>query len=185
MFGIVDDASFELQLASLNKNGSKNEAEPRATFATIERGRGSVNAIPTELRKIIAEEAISGTPAKELSKLFEISESSISAYKNDATSTSSYNQPNGELAKSNDVVRQTILDGARGKILIALENITDEKLRDAKVRDTASVAKDMSAIIRNLEPQTDKGQNGLNQQFIFYAPKSKKESDFEVVEMRD
>ena len=179
MFGIVSDESFTKQLAELEKPKAQSK------IVSIERGRGEKKEVPTELKKVIAEEAIQGTPARDLSELFKVSPSSISAYKNDATSTASYNQPNTELKESNDRVREVILDGARGKILLALESITPEKISETKARDAAGIAKDMSAIIKNLEPNRDEGGSRLNQQFIFYAPKAKQESDFEVIEARE
>lgn len=178
MFGIVSDEAFESQLGRLS--------EPRpAKVVDFNRGRGPAKEVPTELKKIISEEAIQGTPAKELSKAFGVSESSISAYKHDATSTATYNQPNDELKEHNDAIRTDILDKSRSKLLIALESITVDKLNDAKARDAAGIAKDMSAIIKNLEPETNRGGAGINQQFIFYAPKSKKETDFETIELKD
>jgi predicted transcriptional regulator len=182
MFGIVSDELFEKQIEELEskKNSNGNGAE----FKTIERGRGQNKEVPIELKKVIAEERINGGSAREISETFGVSESSVSAYKNGATSTSSYNEPNKELAKHNDKVKEVILEGARGKILMALESITQDKLENAKVRDAASVAKDMSAIIKNLEPAQQE-RAGLNQQFIFYTPKTKEEKDFDVVEMRD
>ena len=181
MFGIISDESFDAQLNELSK---KKTIQPRATVVDINRGRGNTPELPSEIRKLISEESINGVPAKELSKLFHVSESAISAYKHDATSTSSYHNPDNELKEHNDKVRNTITSNARGRLLAALDNITDDKLREVKVRDAAGIAKDMSAIIRNLEPvHTPGGQ--LNQQFIFYAPKTRSESDFEVIEARE
>lgn len=185
MFGIVSDEEFTKQIEKLNNNNENKNSQSHALFQTIERGRGSSKEVPIELKKVIAEESINGTLASTLASAFSVSESSISAYKNDATSTSSYHQSNEELAKHNDAIRTSILEGARGKLLMALENITEEKLEGAKLRDTASVAKDMSAIIRNLEPSNGNDNNGLKQQFIFYAPKEKSEKDFQVIELRD
>lgn len=177
MFGIVDDSSFEQQLESLNK------PIQRATVVNIQRGRVG-KEVPVELKKLVASDSINGVSASELSKQFGISPSSISAYKNDATSTKTYHEPDAELKESNDKVRTDITNSARSKLLQALETITPEKLNDTKVRDAAGIAKDMSAIIKNLEPESHE-KNQLNQQFIFYAPKTKQESDFEVIEARE
>jgi len=176
MFGLVSNESFEAQLIALATPRSK------AKVVAIERGRGNKKEVPIEVRKLVSTDAINGD--KSLGRELGLSEASISAYKHDATSTSTYNEPNSELKKHNNEVREEILDGARGKLLAALENITTEKLEGAKVRDTAAIARDMSAIIKNLEPETSRG-NQLNQQIIFYTPKTKTENDFEVVEARE
>ncbi len=178
MFGVVTDESFESQLSDLK------DPVKKSTIVSIERGRGNVKEVPSELRKLISEDALKGIKAKELNEAFGISESSVSAYKNGSTSTSSYNEPDIELVKHNDKVREDIVTGARSKLLSALESITDEKLRDAKVRDAASVAKDMSAVIKNIEPQQNQSSQ-LNQQFIFMTPPPRGEESFEVIESRD
>lgn len=183
MFGIVDDSDFESQLESLKKD---SRVEPRAAkIVDINRGRGNTPEVPSELRKIIGEESIQGTPAKELSKLFGVSESSISAYKNDATSTASYHESDVDLKTHNTAVRNDIIDKSRTKLLQALETITPEKLTDIKPRDAAGIAKDMSAIIKNMEPDHADRGGQVNQQFIFYAPRTKQESDFEIIDARE
>lgn len=181
MFGIVSDESFENQIADLTKI---KESIPNAKVVDIQRGRGNRVEVPSELRKIISEESIKGTPAHDLANLFGVSESSISAYKNDATSTASYNEPDIDLKKANDAVRDSIVTHARGRLVKALESITDEKLKEVKVKDAASIAKDMSAVIKNIEPNRDENKS-FNQQIIFYAPKTRSESDFEMVEARE
>lgn len=174
MFGIVSDELFEAQLSEL-----KN---PKAKVVNIQRGRGSAKEVPIELKKLIGSEGIAGGSNGELSKAFGVSESSVSAYKHDASSTSSYNEPNGELKRANDEVRTEIIGKSREKLLAAIDSITTEKLNDSKARDAASVAKDMSAVIKNMEPQNPNGGNTLNQQFVFHVPAPKQESDFETVE---
>lgn len=186
MFGIINDDDFTKQLLELEKGETTSPKVSIAKVIDIERGRPiGKKEIPTEIRKIISEEKLSGTPAKELSQLFGVSSSSISAYGNDATSTASYNQPNAELKEHNDVVRERISTGARSRLMAALDQITDEKLEGAKVRDVASVAKDMSAIIKNMEPEHSGGGSRLNQQFIFMTPKTRSEDDFEFIEARE
>lgn len=178
MFGIVSDESFESQLEDLKK------PSPRANVVNIQRGRNGKDEVPIEIKKVIAEESLLGTPAKELAKQFSVSEASISAYKNGATSTATYDKPNTELVKSNEEVKERISGIARGRLITALEQITDEKLAASKVRDVASIAKDMSAIIRNMDPSENTDRN-LNQQFIFMTPHPREEKSFEVIEVRD
>lgn len=170
--GIVSDEDFDKELKDTSAN---------AEHINMNKGRGNRSEIPEEIREIIAEEAINGAPAKLLSEAFGVSESSISAYKNGATSTSSYHEPNEKLQKKNDQVRQNIIGTARSRLLQALDHITPEKMADAKLRDVASVAKDMSAIVANMEPQVS-NQN-IGAQFVFHVPKQKRESDFEIIEV--
>lgn len=163
--GIVADADFEAQVIDLAR-----------------KGRGSVKQVPTALRKLIAEESINGAPAKELSDVFGISPSSISAYKNGATSTASYNQPDTELSKHVNDVRSDIGDKARARLLSAIEAITPEKIEAAKLRDIASVAKDMSAVIKNMEPEGEERAKTNN--FIFFSPNQKEETAYKVIDVQ-
>ncbi len=164
--GIVSDEEFDAECAHIS----------------IERGRGTVKEVPEAIREIIAEDAITGDGSiAEVAEKFGVSSASVSAYKNGATSTASYNQPDKKLKSANDVVRNSIISTARARLIAALDNITPEKMAEAKLRDVASVAKDMSSIITNMEPQVSHG--GVNAQFIFHVPKSKTESDFEIIDV--
>jgi predicted transcriptional regulator len=178
MFGIISDDEFEVQLTELS-DGKKT-----SKIVNIERGRGPVKEVAPEIRKLIATAAIEGGSGKSLSEVFGLSQSSISAYKNGATSTTTYNEPKEELVEHNNQVRERIISSSRKKLELALESITPEKLENAKLKDVSGVARDMSAVIKNMEPQINLNPN-LNQQFIFYAPKTRNESDFEVIEARE
>jgi predicted transcriptional regulator len=149
----------------------------------IKRGRGNQLEIPNEIRALVAEEVINGAPAKQVAKAFGVSESSVSAYKHDATSTTSYDTPNQELAKKNDSVRDAITDKARGRLMSALDAITDENISNAKVKDIASIAKDMSVIVKNMEENTP--QNQTNTQVIIYRPRMRDEEDFDVITVNE
>lgn len=149
----------------------------------IKRGRGNVLEIPNEIRALVAEEVINGAPAKQIAKSFGISESSISAYKHDATSTTTYDKPNDSLKKSNDSVRDVITDKARGRLMSALDAITDENISSAKVKDIASIAKDMSVIVKNMEPE--RTQNVQNTQVIIYKPRMRDEDEFDVITINE
>lgn len=149
----------------------------------IKRGRGNVLEIPNEIRALVAEEVINGAPAKQIAKSFGISESSISAYKHDATSTTTYDKPNDSLKKSNDSVRDVITDKARGRLMSALDAITDENISNAKVKDIASIAKDMSVIVKNMEPE--RTQNVQNTQVIIYKPRMRDEDEFDVITINE
>ena len=173
MFGMVTDEQFKSQL-----EGLKIETK----IVRIERGRGNRVEVPMPIRKIIAEESIAGTSHKHLSELFGISESSVSAYKHDATSTTTYNQPNKELKRNNDEFRNEITDLARARLRQSLETITPEKLSETKVRDAAGIAKDMSTVIKNITPD---GPIIQNTKVLVYQPRMKEEDDFEIITVNE
>ncbi len=163
--GVVSDEDFEKECKHID----------------IVRGRGNKKEVPEAIREIIAEEAINGTPVKDLSEEFNVSPSSISAYKNGATSTATYHEPNEKLSKKNDIVRDNIVSTARARLMQALTHITPEKMAEAKLRDIASVAKDMSAVINNTEPGGKSPFEGA--QFIFHVPQARKQDDYEVIDV--
>lgn len=173
-----------------NKNSEKENIEKSHTntlsesykVVDIERGRGHVPAVPQGIRQLIAQEAIEGATAKELSEVFDVSPSSISAYKNSATSTATYHKPDPNLQRANARVIANITFKARGRMLAAIEQITDARLASAKLQTISSVARDMSSVIRNLEPTTSSVQNN---QILVYKPRLKEEEEFEVIEAVD
>src|SRR6478736_1795138 len=95
--GVTDAADFEAVLQSLQEK----VVRPIATVKQFT-GRGKSKEVPQALRKVIAGEVLSGARASDVSETFNVSQSSISAYKNDATSTASYDQPDEELKQHND-----------------------------------------------------------------------------------
>lgn len=183
--GIVSDSDFDNEWKKLN--GIKtDESEYSAEITSINRGRGDGNLeVPDSLRKVIGEDAIENgnDSAKDLTRAFSISDSSLSAYKNGATSTTTYNEGNKDLKNHTDAVRKRIGQKARSRLIMAMNSITKDKLESAKLRDVASVANAMSNVIRNLEGPTDQGNNQTN--FIFYAPKTKDEKQFETIDLKE
>jgi predicted transcriptional regulator len=190
--GIITDDQLNKELNRVisidKKDIDRIENEVRAPInqpkvVDIKRGRGNQLEIPNEIRALVAEEVINGVPAKQVAKAFGISESSISAYKNDATSTTTYHEPNESLKKSNDGIRDQITDKARGRLMSALDAITDENINNAKVKDIASIAKDMSVIVKNMEPAVPVNQN--NTQVIIYKPRMRDEDEFDIITVNE
>lgn len=181
--GIVNDTDFELEWKKLNGIPfTKEEVE----IKEIERGRGIGNTeVPDSLRKVIGEDAlVNGRESgQDLARAVGISDSSLSAYTKGATSTASYNNPDKDLKQHTDAVRNRISSKARARLLMAMGSITKDKLDSAKLRDVASVANAMSNVIRNMEGPSDNGNNQTN--FIFYAPKTRDESAFEVINLKE
>jgi hypothetical protein len=75
-----------------------------------------------------------------------------------------------------------VSSSARAKLTLALEHITSDKIKDAKVGTISQIAKDMSSIVRNLEPTA---QNVTNNQVIVYRPRQREEEDFEVITVNE
>jgi hypothetical protein len=178
--GIVSDEDFEKEI---------NKVTKAEIIPLPEKGRGNGNKeVPESLRKIIGEtnELDSRTEALALARMFDISDSSVSAYSNGATSTTTYNQPNPDLKNHIDNTRERIQKKARGRLFDALKHITEEKLASANVKAVSGVARDMAAIIKDMEPE--KGSNESDKQkpqFVFYAPQFRDERSFDVIHVKE
>lgn len=174
--GIVSDDDFDAELTKAN-----SPKPIQAEVIDINRGRGSVNEIPNSLRKIIGEEKLNGATGVELSKIFDVSQSSISAYAHSATSTATYNQPNPELQSHLTSVRKRITKRASRVLNHSLDTITPDSLKEIGPVKAASIARDMSTIIRNMEPEHDDDGAKVQNNVIFYAPRLRDESEFESI----
>lgn len=181
--GIVSDEEFESEL----KDSSTTKQTNVEVINLPEKGRKEGdNNVPDSLRKIIGETTITDGRAEgvELGRQFGISPSSVSAYSNGSTSTKSYSkQPNLEHLNK---VRERITRRARKVLVKSIDNITDDKLADAKPEVLANVARGMSAIIKELEPELPKeppDKNGPT--FVFFSPTFRKEEHFEHIFVQD
>jgi predicted transcriptional regulator len=185
--GIVSSDDFERELEILGiRRPINGNTVPETVIQDINRGRGEDKLeVPDSLRKVIGEDALvnGNDSAKDIANAMSISDSSVSAYKNGSTSTKSYNEPDKDLKQHTDTIRNRISSKARGRLLMAMNSITKDKLDNAKMRDVAAIANAMSSVIRNLEPPVNEGNNQTN--FIFYAPKPKEESQFEVINLKE
>lgn len=182
--GIVSDKDFQSEVANTVPSV---ESPVTTTIEPINRGRGAGNVeVPDSLRNVIGDEAVTNgrQSAAELARQFGISQSSVSAYGVGATSTSSYaDRPNGKVIKE---AKERIAKRARGKLMRALNKITDDKLESANAKDLAGIAKDMSAIVKTMEPD-DRGvpQNNNGPTFVFYAPQVRSEEQYAVVHTKE
>lgn len=201
--GVVSDSDFNAEAHNLNivsplKNPSNksqvsivDENRPKVVEAPIEpiekgeRGRGNNPHVPNSLRNLIGQTAITDgrSEALQLAKNLGISSSSVAAYTHGATSTASYddrvNQPVIGKAK------ERIAKKARHTLLRAINAITEDKLTAAKARDLAGIAKDMSAVMKNMEdadPSAEKAKNAPA--FVFYTPKVEQET-FDMVKAKE
>jgi|SRR5215510_527631 len=184
--GIVSDADFDLEKNKVPdvKPAPIKEAE----IVDVNRGRGTGSVeVPNSLRNVIGDESQTNgrQSAVELAQSFGISSSSVSAYSKGATSTATYDQrPNAGIIKQ---ARERIAKRARGKLMKALNKITDDKLDSTNAKDLAGIAKDMSAVVRNMEPEQEKGPVNPNNgpTFVFYAPQFRDERHFDVVHAKE
>src|SRR5215510_11616874 len=153
--GIVSDRDFDRERD--NARVPVKTPPPKPTAVVIDspqKGRGNGNVeVPDALRKVIGEESVINgrQSAMEIADAFGISPSSVSAYANGSTSTATYDKsPNiSHLLKA----KQRISKRARKTLVLALNHITDEKLAVAKVAEVAAVARAMSGIVRDMEPE--------------------------------
>ncbi len=184
--GLVKDEDFESALTN-SKSKEVIPSEPiTGEVIDYSKGRGHNPEVPNSLRQIIGETgAVDGRgEAVDLANRFGISPSSVSAYTNGSTSTASYdkkvNLPFINKAKER-VSRRAIK-----KLNLALESMTEDKLFDTKARELAGIAKDMSAIVKNMEPEkevVDPSKTGPT--FVFYSPAFKQENTFEIVHAKE
>lgn len=186
--GIVSDEDFQKELNRIS--GEIKKPTPHATVVTPDkpgRKEGDRN-VPESLRKIIGEESVINgrEEAVALAEMFDISKSSVSAYAKGATSTTTYNQQKPEIISHINRARSRSVKKAQRVLRESLDAITPEKLSDVKVRDLAGIAKDMSAIIKNLELEPVKDESEKMPQFVVFAPQFIKHESFgEVIKVNE
>ncbi len=172
--GLVNDSDFFAELESYKNLEVRHEQ--------IARGRGHVNEVPTSLRNIIAEEKVNGTPANHIAEIFDVSNSSVSAYGHGSTSTASYNNQEPDLLNFIQQKNSEISKRARNQLIRAIEHITEDKLKTSKALDLSNVAKSMSLVIKNIEEKHDEGAK-QNLQVVIFAPRQKSEDDYDVIDV--
>lgn len=172
MLGIVSDDDFDSVLSDLS----------RAEIKEIKKGRGEKPNTPEVLRDVIAEEGVNGVPNEELAKLFGVSPASVSAYKNGATSTATYNQPNDRLQKTVLTVKERIKNKAGKKLRYAIDAMTEDEIACATVVEKATIAKSLATVFKSMEEEVvDQNKSGV--QFVIFAPQIKKEDDYDVIDV--
>lgn len=184
MMGIVTDNDLEKEL----KNCDRPIIRIPVVIKQDESGRniGDRN-VPAPLRALISETAQLDGRAEglELAKQFGISSSSVSAYTREVNSTNQFHQSNKPEIKNHvDRIKKNISKKARNVLKNALDNITEEKLVDAKATELASVAKSMSSIITEMEPTQERESNNVPQ-IVIYAPTIRTEQSFEFFEANE
>ena len=176
--GIISDAEFEKEFGKLESHNAKVITVPKVGRIGPE--------VPESLRKVIGETAITEGrgEAVKLAAEFGIKPSSVSAYANGATSTSTYDTPDKDLAAHITGAKAKIGLKARNKLMMALNSITKEKLESVSVKTASSVARDMAAIVKDMEP-VQKSEAEQKPQFIIYAPQFKEERAFDTIVVKE
>lgn len=188
--GIVSDDELNKELESLS--GSIKKA-PKAIEGTVvertKKGRSDGdNNVPDSLRKIIGEEAVINgrASAMQIADSFGISPSQVSAYAKGATSTASYDSPSKSIISHINKSRARAIKKASHVLHSALGAITQEKLDYTDADKLSGIAKDMSVIIKNLEPQQDSPDIQVKTpQFVIFAPQFRKEETFETIQVQE
>ena len=152
------------------------------------RKKGDVN-VPDSLRKLIAETALMDgrQAALDLARDFGLSPSSVSAYTNGATSTTSYNEPKSEMISHINGVKARAIKRASKTLNGALKAISQDKLDNTDAKDLAGIARDMTVVIKNLTP--DNGSENPDgpkaPQFVVFAPQFRDERSFESITINE
>jgi len=187
--GIVSDDDFLSEMESLKSGSIRSRVKEAEVIDKPTRGRSDGdNNVPDSLRQIIGETAVidGRQDALQLASMFGISPSSVSAYTNGATSTKSYDTPSKSIIAHINKSRQRSIKKASHVLKAALGAISQEKLDYTDARDLSGIAKDMSVIIKNLEPQQVVNEDAKQTpQFVIYAPSFKDERSFEVITVNE
>lgn len=188
--GVVSSKDFakELDNSSVKDESPLPIPVPRTTVVDMERpGRkDGDNNVPNGLRQLIGVTAVEDgrQAALELAEKFGISPSSVSAYTEGATSTATIaDTPNKPAI--NDA-KQRIAKKASKVLNRALLKITDEKLEATKAVELAQIARSMSGIVKDMEPEDD-GNKGDKPEPVFqvFAPQLHQENYYETIVVRE
>jgi len=181
--GLVSDDDMEREISSYQKVLS---TVPRVEVLDRPGRDTGDNNVPESLRKIIGETSVidGRQEALRLAEQFGISSSSVSAYAKGATSTTTYQTPNKELKAHINKSRDRAIKRASKVLNGAIGAITQEKLDYTDAKDLASIAKDMTVVIKNLEPPVPtpgESSGSSAPQFVIFAPTFRDERSFESI----
>lgn len=180
---VVSDDEFLAELRKMeeqnNKKKESHNSVPSNVVQMPEKGRGNNKATPDVVREFVAQELNEGAKAQDVIDCIPVSSSSASAYKVGAHSTSTYHEPEPHLKQVVDNTRKKVSNKAMNVMEMALEGITPDKIAGAKLRDVATVAQAMSAIVRNMEPEVN--ETNIQNNTVYYVPAMRNEESFEVL----
>lgn len=175
--GIINKDDYLKEIGNKSPDTSENTPARSIIVNDPAKGRGPAKEVPEPIRALIAQEVLLGAPSKLIAQEFKVSPSSISAYKNGATSTASYNNPANSLKKKNVIFKDRIVKRASRHAIDALDSISPSDFASASLRDKAAVAKEMASIVRDMSA-SEESHSGPAVQFIIHAPQMRKETDY-------
>lgn len=198
--GIVSDEDFNNELADSKVEISGNEVSigipeipsdgtplvGEIIDIEVGRGKGNNNA-PNSLRKIIGETGVleGRREGIALAAEFGLSSEAADSYKHGATGKATYNKQDTEQKNHIEAIKKLATKRAGRKLLSALDKLTDDKLEEAPAGVIAGIAKSLSGVIKDLEPDVPVTSNGPGIQFVVFAPPIVQESKFPVLELKE
>lgn len=177
--GIVSDDIFEKEI---NKEqvpvGEVKLPKP------LGRPDGTPNT-PDSIRKLIGENALAEgrQDSLALAEAFGISQQSVSAYTNGATSLATYNKPD-PLKNFLSGRRQKIAKRASLAVIRAIEGITEDKLEASKAVELAGIAKALSGVVKDMlptEPANNNPGGTTAVKLVVHVPQQTKEAAFDTI----
>jgi predicted transcriptional regulator len=178
--GVVSSKDFKKEL----ENSSVPQEDIVLEMERPGRSKGD-NNVPNNLRKLIGLTAIEEgrQSALQLAEAFGVSPSSVSAYTEGATSTATIgDKPNAPII---DDAKKRIAKKASTVLHRALDNLTDDKLQATKAVELAQIAKSMSGVVKDMEPESDGNGNKQEPIFQVYAPQIRQENHYETIVVRE
>ena len=166
MLGVMSDEDFELELL----RNTSGEVKSR----NLGRGVGN-NEVPQLVRELAAQTALDGASNQAVAEAFDVSPSSVSAYKNGATSCATYNEPQSALKSVVNNKKHQIAEMAHTNIINALRAITPDKVSESGIKTASQVARDMSVVIKNMKDDVAQKNDPV---FVIFAPQIKSEDDY-------
>jgi hypothetical protein len=150
---------------------------PEVVHKTIFEGRGrpaGKETIPFEVKAAISAYATVVGPTV-ASQVFDICEGEASKLKNGIISQN--NGKNEALKAARDSRLGVIHNAALEKLLLSIESIDDDKIREAKPRDQVAIAEGLAGVF---EKTSEKGNQINAGQVIIYAPRQNTLDDYEA-----
>jgi len=169
--GIVSDEDFELE-----KNRYTKEKDTSLAVTISNRGKRG-NEVPQELREVAAEIALE-TNNDTAAKVFNLSPSSVAAYKAGAISTVDYSD------KTKVTARKRIASNVQNKLMEALSELTQDKIKGSKAKDISGIVKDMAIVHEKLAGRVmSEEEKGPQVHVHLFAPAVKKLEDSDIIDV--
>lgn len=144
-----------------------------------------VNA-PQSLRRLIGDTATfeGRKAALQLASSVGLSPASVSSYTNPTNSSLSESNKN-DISSFLTERKQKISKRAINKLGLAISMIDEDKLKECSARELSGVAKDMSQVVKHMEPSVDTTSVASPVQFFMYAPEINTENKYQTVIAKD